>query len=514
MTVAPSVGFAQLALVVVTAAVAFGLSTFLIPPLIRLAVRRSWLDVPTEARRVHKVPVPRLGGVAVVAAAGLTFAVTWFTVGPDTVIFRDAGLLPGLIIALSVVFITGLVDDLTDLSPRVKFGAQVIAAGVLVAAGFRIEAIALAAGMPALSLGWLSVPITMLWLVGITNAFNLIDGIDGLAGTVAVLALVVTIVADVLTHGWFPPLLSIALIGAVAGFLRHNLSPASIFLGDAGAMTLGLFIAARVTMASTSADGATYVVLPLFVLVLPLLDTGLAMGRRWLRGDPVSAADGRHIHHQLLALGLTTHQTVRVLGAAMLAFSLVGLVVVFAPPQLALALLVSTGILLCIGLLYLIRWLGYAEFGELGSSVAAGVRDVRSIIRDRILANEVAARIRTANTLEEVTGALEKLTDEVRLLDVQILEGDVHLHGPQRQQISPVDKLPVRLDYPCAWESNGKVQEVILRLWSTRPSPSGAHAIERIACRVGPALEEWLRTHAESAATAALSPRASRSERT
>jgi UDP-GlcNAc:undecaprenyl-phosphate GlcNAc-1-phosphate transferase len=501
VTAPPTSLVVHLAILAVTSAAAFAVATTIIPHLIKLAVRREWLDVPSDTRRMHTVPVPRLGGVAVVGAAGLVVGAIALVLGPE-IALRDIALLPALLVALSVVFVTGLVDDLTDLPPRIKFAAQTAAAAIVVVAGFRIESVALVVGMAPLHLGWLSIPISMLWLVGVTNAFNLIDGIDGLAGTVAVLALVMTIIVDVTAHGWYLPLLSVALIGAVAGFLRHNLSPASIFLGDAGAMTLGLFVAVQVVTASTTSEGATYAVLPLFILVLPLLDTALAMGRRWLRGEAVSAADGRHIHHQLLALGLTAHQTVRALGGAMVLLSLVGLAVVFAPPQLALALLLSTGILLVIGLLYVIDWLGYDEFGEFGASVASGVRNVRSIIRQRVLANEVADRIREAETMEQVVAALERLTTEMPLLDVQLLEGDVHLHGPQRQRISPVDQLPVRLDYPFAWESNGTVQEVILRLWSTRPTRSGTQAVERIACRVGPALEEWLRANDESAASA------------
>jgi hypothetical protein len=121
------------------------------------------------------------------------------------------------------------------------------------------------------------------------------------------------------------------------------------------------------------------------------------------------------------------------------------------------------------------------------------------VVREKILANEIAERIRNAETLEQVQEVLQGLVDDVRVLDVELVAGDVHFHGPERQQISPMNQLPVRLDYPFAWETEGGVREVILRLWSTRPTKGEHPATERVATRIGPALEEWFQRNSREA---------------
>ncbi len=485
---------------VLTGAAAFGLAVLAIPPLIRFATARQWLDVPEDDRRVHTVPVPRLGGVAVVFAAVFAALVPLLIAASrDLPVFRHEHLLPAFIVGSLVVFFTGVVDDLVGLSPARKLFAQVIAAFIVVAAGFRLDSLALVPNGVLLDLGPLAAPLAVLWIVGVTNAFNLIDGVDGLAGTVAVLAILAIIFVDLVSYGMQPLFITVAVLGAILGFLKFNASPARIFLGDGGSMAIGYFLAVRSVLASTGPRGEVYALLPLVILAFPLLDTFLAMGRRWLRGIPVSSADGRHVHHQLLALGLNARQTVRIIGAASLCFSALGISIVFAPPQLTLALMLGGGGLAIVFLFYSVRWLEYGEFTELGASAAAAVRHARGVVRDRILAAEIAERVREAKTFEEVEAALAELVDDIRLLDVQLIEGDVHAHGPQRQQISPVNKLPVRLDYPCAWEQDGQVREVILRLWSDRPSLGGPQAVEQIAARVGPALEAWLKEHRPAA---------------
>jgi UDP-GlcNAc:undecaprenyl-phosphate GlcNAc-1-phosphate transferase len=481
---------------ILTASAAYGLSVLSIPPLIRFAVAHEWLDVPEDNRRVHTVPVPRLGGVALVVAAAVAAAVPLLiAASAGQPLLRQGHLLPAFIVGTMVVFFTGVVDDLVGLSPGRKLLAQIVAAIIIVSAGFRLDALTLVPGGAIFSTGPFAAPLALLWIVGVTNAFNLIDGIDGLAGTIAVFAILAMMFVEFVASGMQPFYIPVAVLGATLGFLKFNGAPARIFLGDGGSMALGYFLAVRSVLASTGPRGDVYALLPIVILAFPLLDTFLAMGRRWLRGIPISSADGRHVHHQLLALGLTTQQTVRLIGGAALCFSALGISIVFAPPQLTLALMLGGGGLAILFLFYAVRWLEYGEFMELGASAAATLRHARGRVRNRIRAAEIAERVREAKSFEEVQAALAELTDDVRLLDVQLLEGDVHSHGPQRQQISPVDKLPVRLDYPCAWEQDGQVREVILRLWSDRPTLGGPQAVEQIAARVGPALEAWLREH-------------------
>lgn len=478
---------------------AFGLTVALVPIITRMSIKYHWLDMP-DARRVHTKPVPRLGGVAIFVATFLVGAVM-MAIGAarGTVKLAYPDLLPGVVIGATIIFLTGLFDDLKGIKPNAKLVAQTVAAMSVVAFGFKIESIALTPGTFTLSLGVLALPITVLWIVGMTNAFNFIDGVDGLAGTVALIALVTSIGVDLYLHDFRALFITVAMLGAVLGFLRFNSNPASIFLGDSGSMTLGFFLSIRLVIASTGPQGHLYFLVPLFALAFPLLDTFIAIARRWLRGHPFSRADGRHIHHQLLALGLSTRRTVETLGLFFAGVAALGISVTFAPPQFTFAFMLGAAALLFTSVFYGARWLRYGEFSELGASIASVVRNARVVVQEKIRANEIADRIRNAKTLEEVRVALDDLVDEVRVLDVELVAGDVHVHGPERQQISPKDQLPVRLDYPFAWDTEGGVREVILRLWSTRPQRGGHPASERVATRIGPALEDWFRTHSREA---------------
>jgi UDP-GlcNAc:undecaprenyl-phosphate GlcNAc-1-phosphate transferase len=482
----------------------FGLTVALIPWIIRASVRVGLLDQPDNDRRVHTVAVPRLGGVGifVATATAAAFLIAWsLSMGAELPYPR---LLPGVVLGATLIFFTGLFDDLKGVSPSSKLIAQTLAALCVVAYGFKIDAIALSPSSAALDLGLLAIPVTVLWIVGMTNAFNLIDGVDGLAGTIALIALTVSIGVDLFVHDIRSLYITTAMLGAVFGFLRFNNSPAKIFLGDSGSMTLGFFLAIRLVISSTetrtgSVGTVTYALVPIFGLAFPLLDTFIAMARRWLRGHPFSRADGRHVHHQLLALGLSARQTVDILGLFFACVAALGISIVFAPPRLTIAFMLGAGALMFASVFYGTRWLKYGEFSELGASIASVFRNARLVVREKIRANEIAEQIRAAESLEEVQEILQTLVDDVRVLDVELVAGNVHFHGPERQQISPVDQLPIRLDYPFAWETEGGVREVILRLWSIRPQRGVHPATERVATRIGPALEEWFQRNSREA---------------
>lgn len=480
------------------AAFTFGMGAtwLLIPVIIRLAHEKGILDRPDGDRRLHSVAVPRLGGIGIFVGTALVSAllmlVDW---SRGELRLPYPTLLPGVVVGASVVFATGLVDDLRGLGPRGKLVLQALAAAVVVGFGFQIDTLALSSNGAALSLGLLAIPVTVLWIVGMTNAFNLIDGVDGLAGTVALIALTASIGVDLYLHDSRSLIISVAMLGAVFGFLRYNNNPARIFLGDSGSMTIGFFLSIRLVISSTRPDGAVYALIPLFALAFPLLDTFIAIARRWLRGHKFSRADGRHIHHQLLALGLTPRATVDVLGILFAGVAALGISLTFAPPRFTLAFFFSTSLLAIAAMIYGARWLRYGEFSELALSVASVFRNARVVVREKIVANEIAEQIRNAATLEEVRDLLSQLVDDLRVLDIELVAGNVHQHGPERQQISPPDQLPIRLDYPFAWRTEQGTREIILRLWASRPE-SGEHpATERVATRIGPALEAWFQQH-------------------
>lgn len=474
--------------------IGFGVTALVIPRIIALAHSHQVLDFPGERRRVHRAPVPRLGGVGVLIGT-VVGGLVMLTIGRSTssLALPYMKLLPGLAAGVAIVFATGLMDDLKGVHPRGKLVAQTLAALCVVAFGFGIDTVALSATGPAISLGILSIPLTVFWIVGATNAFNLIDGADGLAGTFALIGLVTVIGVDLYLHDARSLVVTASLLGAFFAFLHFNNSPARIFLGDAGSMTIGFFLAIRLVIASTTADGRTFVLVPLFALAFPLTDTLIAIARRWLAGHPLSRADGRHIHHQLLALGLTTRLTVDLLGIFFAGIAALGLSISFAPPEFTLAFMVATSILLFAAFFYGARWLRYGEFAELARSFRSVILHARTVVREKIRASEVAVQIRSAKNFDEVRRLLDDMLADVRLLDVELVAGDVRALRPERQHISPPDQLPIRLDYPFIWHSEEGTREVILRMWSERPRRGVHPTTERIATRIGPALEDWFR---------------------
>jgi UDP-GlcNAc:undecaprenyl-phosphate GlcNAc-1-phosphate transferase len=466
-----------------------------IPWIIRFATKNDVLDFPSDARRIHREAVPRLGGVAVYFALVFAATIGWLVrsfLGLPT----DASLLP-LGEALTIIFALGLVDDLRGVSPRTKLLVQTMATLVLlVGQGVVPQSFLFATGFPAVPLGMLAMPLMVLWVVGVTNAFNLIDGMDGLAGTAALIGIVVCVWLDAFSSTGQSPELMLAAAGAVLAFLVFNRTPARIFLGDSGSMMLGFLLAVRLVTSSTTAHGQSYLLVPLFTLALPLMDTAIAIARRWLRGDPFSQADGRHIHHQILALGISPRTTVELLGFFFGAIAVLGVSIAFAPPRFTFALMVAAGVTLFATTWYGLRWLRYHEFAVLGGSLASVVRNARLTIKEKIRTDEVAQRLAKAQTIEEVNDLVAQLVGETRLLDIEVFESpvDVHGHGPSRQRISAYDALPVRLDYPFNPNQGGGRGEMVLRIWCPRPSMTTPnHSAERVASRLGPALESWYR---------------------
>jgi UDP-GlcNAc:undecaprenyl-phosphate GlcNAc-1-phosphate transferase len=337
-----------------------------------------------------------------------------------------------------------------------------------------------------------------------TNAFNLIDGVDGLAGTMALIGLAASIGAGFILHDAPGLVMTFAMTGAVLAFLRFNHHPARVFLGDAGSMLIGYFLSVSIVFSATTADHATYALVPLFALAFPLADTFISMARRWLRGHPLSRADGRHIHHQILALGLSPTRTVDMLGLLFFGVALIGSSIVFAPPRITLSLGVSGAVLAFAAFVYSVKWLGYSEFRELGTSVRSVLLNARSHVRNQVLAGELAERLVQAGTIAELGKLLDESAAELGLVDVSIIPGTPHYPGPKLPYISPLSARPYRIDYPIAWEEAGHTAEMVLSIWCERPDERRHMGAERIAVKLGAALEQWAREH--PAAVGAVSP--------
>jgi UDP-GlcNAc:undecaprenyl-phosphate/decaprenyl-phosphate GlcNAc-1-phosphate transferase len=280
-----------------------------------IARRLGVVDYPDGRRKLHKFPIALWGGVAVYLALLLGLLVArWgtFGIGPELTDLSAA-----LAIAAGIVCVCGAIDDCWCLNPRLKLALQIVAVVPIVAFGYTIDSI-VAFGVP-INLGWFGVPLTIAWLVGCINAINLLDGMDGLASTVGLLtAAMLAIIATSLGHPHVT-VIGVALVGALAGFLVHNLPPASIFLGDSGSMVIGLALGVLGMQGALKTSATLAITIPAIVMSLPMLDTVLAVVRRKLTGRRFDVADREHIHHRLLDRGFSPWQTLCLLAAFCLA---------------------------------------------------------------------------------------------------------------------------------------------------------------------------------------------------
>jgi UDP-GlcNAc:undecaprenyl-phosphate GlcNAc-1-phosphate transferase len=291
---------------IIVAYVAGALVTCAATPLARkLAVHGGAIDEPDE-RKVHKRPLPTWGGVAIIAG----FIVAAFAGGAahHMVGAKFGGILTGALL----VALVGFVDDRIDLSANVKLGLQVLAVVPLLVAGVTISTLSHPIERHAQIVlpGWLSVLMTTMWVVAITNALNLIDGLDGLAAGVAAIACVALAFIALAWGQLAVAVLCAAVAGAAVGFLPWNWHPSDIIMGDTGAYFLGYMIAAVTIEGAFKMAAAIAIFVPVLVLAVPLLDTLLSPVRRVLSGRPAFAADRNHLHHRLIALGLSEPRVV------------------------------------------------------------------------------------------------------------------------------------------------------------------------------------------------------------
>ena len=308
------------------------LVTFVSTPfVVKLATRMNWVVAPDE-RRVHKVPTPDVGGIAMFLGFIVALAIAW-KMGRFSPVFDNNSEPLGVLLAAIVIFATGLVDDIREISSPAKVTGTVIAGLVLVYFGatmfyFRVPFL----DVFVLSNDWIPL-ITILWLMGMSQAINLIDGLDGLAaGIVAIAAASFFLYSrrlddlGALAQPNMGPLIAIIALGVCLGFLPHNFNPAKIFMGDSGALFLGLLMAVSTSVVGGRADpnsqtytpGQTYFFLaplfiPLFILGVPILDTLFAIIRRAVKRQGVATADKGHLHHRLMNLGHGQRRSVLIL---------------------------------------------------------------------------------------------------------------------------------------------------------------------------------------------------------
>jgi UDP-GlcNAc:undecaprenyl-phosphate/decaprenyl-phosphate GlcNAc-1-phosphate transferase len=398
--------------------VSFLFSVGMTPLVRRWATAWGAVDLPDGGRRIHQRPTPRLGGLAIyLAFLGALLCAPLLDNRVSQGLLANWRTVAAVVAAGTLVFVLGVYDDFRGANASVKISVQVIAAMILYYCGFRINALSSPFGGSWELPMALSFPLTAVWIVGITNAFNLIDGIDGLAAGASVFALLSLLVCSLAQGHSEISLLSIVLVGAVIGFLRYNFNPATIFLGDSGSLLLGFMAAALSLICTQKSPTLIAIAIPLVSFGLPVTEVFISIGRRFLSGAPLFQGDRRHIHHMLLHRGLTQRQTAILLYAICALFSLFG--VLLLNPQRYTAALVF--FVLGAGMVIGIQHLRYPEFNTLGQHFKQGVGRRRRVSAFYVQLRRTSDELRLTQTVEQVLAALAELST-VQVFDLVILE--------------------------------------------------------------------------------------------
>jgi len=384
-------------------ALSFFLSLALTPLVRNYFLRRGLLDRPDGRRKLHAHAVPRVGGIPIVISYLVVYALLLAVPSRDgSAVFSQMPLILALLPAAAVIFATGIVDDLRGIKPWQKLSGQLAGAALALAGGVQITSIG------GYALGQtLSVLVTLAWLVGCSNAFNLIDGLDGLASGMGLFSTLTIFVAAVLQNNHMLALATLPLCGSLLGFLRYNFNPASVFLGDSGSLLIGFLLGCYGVIWSHKSATLLGMTAPVMALAIPLLDVLLAILRRWLRGQPIFGGDRHHIHHKLLDRGLTHRRVVLVLYVVCGVYASLSLLQSMAENQVGGLILVLFCLVTWLG----IQSLGYFEFGLASRILLGGA--LRRLMHGQILLHTLDRNLREAPDIESCWLHLREAVSEL-----------------------------------------------------------------------------------------------------
>ncbi len=333
------------------------LNLVLIPVILKLSHTYGWYD-GNDHRKIHTEDTPRIGGLGIIVSflvaslAGLTlFRVPgpMQTTGSLSTIVRELG---PVYAGLLIIFGIGIIDDFKNLRAIVKLIGQITAGTVVSFSAFRITGLAVP-GIGSISFGILGYPLTVLWIVGLVNALNFIDGMDGLAGSTSLVAAVFLSVIAFSLGNQQVGMLALTLSGSLLGFLVFNTPPAKIFMGDSGSTSIGFLLAVLPLFGSNGIDGEMGLIPTVTLLLIPVIDTAAAILRRLRKGVPVYSPDREHLHHKLLDLGLSTWKILFVVCGGGMLSGLAALIWVQGPPLPGIAAVVIVWIAGTLSFLYL-----------------------------------------------------------------------------------------------------------------------------------------------------------------
>jgi UDP-GlcNAc:undecaprenyl-phosphate GlcNAc-1-phosphate transferase len=433
------------------------------------------VDEPRDDRRVHVAPIPRLGGIAILfsvllALSGLLFIHNALT----EALHSDVRKIIAFLVCATLVLLVGVYDDLRGANATVKFAAVGGIAVLFYVLGGRIVALSIP------FVGGVNLPLivglllTLVWVVGITNAFNLIDGVDGLATGAALFSSLVILVVSLVQGYSYVTVVALVLTGALAGFLRYNFNPASIFLGDSGALLIGFCLAALSIQGSQKSTTAVAVAIPILAFGLPVVDTTITIARRLISGKPIFRGDREHIHHMLLARGWSQRRVVLVLYAVSAAFGLLAMLFVSSGNGLTAVVLFVVGVAVVVA----VGHLRYHEVDELRASVKRNLGERRARAVRNIQVRRACHAVAAAGTLDELFGGVLELLEPGEFVYAAIqlsCERQPELNDRALAQLSSNGSMPRatlrdgRIYW--TWERAGFSAEEIVgsgRFWSMR----------------------------------------------
>lgn len=407
---------------IVAAFLAAGVIAFVTTPLVKsFAHKIGAIDVPKDNRRMHKVPIPRLGGLAIFL--GFFCAV---------LVFADIdNEMRGILIGAVIIVVLGVIDDVMALSAKLKFVVQIGAALVPVLCGVQIDIFSnFFGGDSFINLGFLSIPVTVIWIVAITNAVNLIDGLDGLACGVSSIACFSLLIIAIAVKEPATAIIIAALAGSCIGFLPYNLNPAKIFMGDTGATFLGFILATISVQGLFKFYTVVSFAVPFLILGLPIFDTTLAIIRRVASGRSPMQADRGHFHHKLIDMGFSQKQTVAILYALSAILGMTAVVLTTTGTAKALMLILAA-LVVCL-------FAGRA-LGKTARAQAVEKQRRESVNADEEIYNEIygddpefmpvsmdpALEIESVEKAEVVSDGTDESTSEIEKKDGETLEKSV-----------------------------------------------------------------------------------------
>ena len=392
------------------------LALLLTPLVSKIGWRLGIVDHPDQARKVHKSPIPRLGGVVIFASViGAYALLLTFRLSSGAIVWDGMPLILRLFPALAVVFGIGLTDDIVGLRPWMKLTAEVVAAILAWFGGIHVSTF-VGYSFSGVIIRFVA---TVLWIVVCTNAINLIDGVDGLAAGVSLFATITMLIGALFNHN-IPMALAIApFAGALLGFLRYNFNPASIFLGDSGSLGLGFLLGCCGAVWSEKSTTLLGMTAPLLVLMVPLLDVSLAIARRFLRGHHIFDADHAHIHHKLLARGLTPRHLVLVI-YAICGISATASLLLTANHDSNRGFVI---VLACLSVWLGMQYLGYKEFSVTGKMVFGGT--LRSVLSAQLALDAFEHEVRSELTPLQLWEVLEERCPQFGICGIDFCIDDV-----------------------------------------------------------------------------------------